>query len=118
MSTTSEIRRPAVGASVWTVDGTQFGYVKEVKGDYFRVDIPWAPDYWLSCVHIAELDGPRAILRLRKHEIDDHRLEQPGLDSTEKTAGHLFSSTELAEQRDRMERELAVQKERMRTGLQ
>ncbi len=118
MSTTSEIRRPAVGASVWTVDGTQFGYVKEVRGDYFRVDIPWAPDYWLSCVHIAELDGPRAVLRLRKHEIDDHRLEQPGLDSIEETAGRLFSSTEVAEQRERMERELEVQKERMRTGLQ
>ncbi|MBE0610009.1 MAG: hypothetical protein IH609_11540 [Dehalococcoidia bacterium] len=117
MSTTSDIRRPAVGASVWTNDGKQFGHVKEVKGDYFKVDIPWSPDYWLSCAHIAELDGSRAILRLREHEVDEHRLEQPGLDSVEETAG-VFSSTEVAEQRERMERELETQKEQMRSGLQ
>ncbi len=118
MSTTSNIQRPAVGASVWTNDGKQFGYVKEVRGDYFKVDIPWAPDYWLACAHIAQVDGPRAILRLRTDEIDDHRLEQPGLEAIEEHAPTLFTPTEVASQRERMERELELQKERMRAGLQ
>jgi len=93
MATTSDILRPAAGASVWTSDGTQFGYVKEVKGDYFKVDIPWASDYWLSCVHIAQLDGQRAILRLRKDQLDDHRLGQAGVDSLEEQASRLFLRT-------------------------
>lgn len=118
MSTTSDIQRPTVGASVWTSDGVQFGSVKEVQGDYFKIDVPWATDYWLSCAHVAEAAGDSTILRLPKDELDDHRLEAPGVDSLEEAATPLFSSTEVAEQRERMERELELQKERMRSGLQ
>lgn len=118
MSTTSNIQHPAAGASVWTSDGKQFGYVKEVRGDYFKVDIPWAADYWLACAHIAEVDGPRTILRLRHDELDGHRLEQPGLDAIDERAPGVFTAEEVANQRERMERELEMQKERMRAGLQ
>lgn len=118
MSMTSHIHHPAAGASLWTADGKQFGYVKEVRGDYFKVDIPWSPDYWLACAHIEKLDGPRAVLRLRQDELEAHRLEQPGLDAATGQAPAVFTAEEVANQRERMERELELQKERMRASLQ
>ena len=36
------------GLDVFTRDGTRLGEVKELRGEYFKVDAPMAPDYWLS----------------------------------------------------------------------
>jgi hypothetical protein len=36
------------GARVITADGKQLGVVKEVRADRFKIDVRWAPDYWLG----------------------------------------------------------------------
>jgi hypothetical protein len=118
MGATSYIHHPAAGASLWAADGKQFGYVKEVRGNYLKAGIPWAPDFWLACAHIEKLDGPRAVLRLRQEELEAHRLEQPGLDAATEQAPAVFTAGEVANQRERMERKLELQKERMRASLQ
>lgn len=39
----------ATGAEVYTLDGEKLGKVKTVRSDYFKVDAPMKPDYWLRC---------------------------------------------------------------------
>lgn len=39
----------ATGAEVYTLDGEKLGTVKKVRSDYFKVDAPMKPDYWLRC---------------------------------------------------------------------
>ena len=42
-----------VGASVVTFDGTTLGKVKEVANDSFKLDVRFAPDYWLAMSYLA-----------------------------------------------------------------
>jgi hypothetical protein len=37
------------GTRVFTSDGDELGTVKEVRGNYFKVNASMQPDYWLSC---------------------------------------------------------------------
>ena len=36
------------GDRVVTADGKQLGVVSEIKAERFKVDVRWAPDYWLG----------------------------------------------------------------------
>ena len=36
------------GDRVITSDGQELGLIKELKPDCFKVDVRWAPDYWLG----------------------------------------------------------------------
>ena len=115
MNTT--MNRPSIGDSVWAADGDQFAYVKEVRGDYFKLDVPMAQDYWLSCTHISGIADGKVRLRFVRSELDDHRLEAPPLETAGSIAdGGVISTEEMVDQRERMERELAAQRERLRTG--
>lgn len=109
---------PTEGAPVWTADGVQFGYVKEIKGGYFKLDVPMARDYWLSNAYIAEATPEKVSLTLRQEELDEHRLSAPGLEGQEpNTTESVISDTDMLAQRERMERELEIQREKMRAGL-
>ena len=116
MNTT--MHRPRAGDSVWTADGEQFANVKEVQGDYFKLDVPMAQDYWLSCTHISGIADGQVRLKFGRDEIDDHKLEAPPLEPVASaTDGGVISTEEMVDQRERMERELAAQRERLRGGL-
>ncbi|MCC6381631.1 MAG: hypothetical protein IT304_03935 [Dehalococcoidia bacterium] len=111
----------AVGAAVFSADGEQFGRVRETRGGYFKVDVPWATDYWLSTAYVARYEGNEVWLAIPRSEIDEHRLEEPGLEPSADphratTADAVISDEEALAQRERMERELAEQRERRLRG--
>lgn len=66
------------GTAVYTRDGERLGEIKELRGDYFKVDAPMSPDYWLECrcVHAGmgtnrvEVDFTKDQLGSYKQKID------------------------------------------------
>ena len=103
----AESRLPAVGARVVTRDGAALGEVKQVEADYFKVDAPHAPDYWLSSEFVLTSDPSRVELDFDGEVLADYKLKQPGpaltaspvLDAEAET----FSSpAEKAERREEM----------------
>ena len=107
----------ALNTPVVTSDGHQFGYVKELHGGYFKLDVPMAKDFWLSQAYIADYNMDRVSLTLRKDEVEEHRLEAPGLETQEQAgSAAVIDDQAMLTQRERMERELAQQNERLRTG--
>lgn len=104
---------------VSTSDGVQFGFVKEIHGSYFKIDVPMGRDYWLSQEYINDSTLDMVTLSLRKDELDEHRLSAPGLEDVdaETEDGGILSSAEVLTQREHMERELELQREKMRSGL-
>lgn len=121
MSTESQSSRtrvqPEPGAAVFSSDGEQFAYVTEVRNGYFKVDVPMSPDYWLSSQYIASATDGRVQLNITKTEVGDHHLEEPGLDPAtdphEDVSDSVLSDKEALTQRERMERELELQRQRM-----
>lgn len=107
----------ALNTPVVTSDGAQFGLVSELHGGYFKIDVPMARDFWLSTAYIADNTMDRVTLTLRKDEVEEHRLEAPGLETQEAPAsGAVIDDQTMLSQRERMERELAQQNERLRSG--
>ena len=105
---------PIIDTPVFSLDGEKVGFVKEIHGGYFKLDAPMARDYWLSNLYIADSTLDRIQLTLRKDEMDEHRLSAPGTEA--QSADGIISDEEALTQRERMERELAMQNERLRTG--
>ena len=101
------------GRDVISRDGQQIGTVKEVHGGYFHVDVSMAPDYWLSSLYAVSADATGIRLTLAKDEIDLHKIDKPGMEPVDAMAGHrsdaILSDQQALEQRERMERELAIQ---------
>lgn len=73
-----------------------------------------AKDYWLSTMYIADSTIDRVSLSLRRDEMDEHRLTAPGAEAQDSDA--VISDEQALSQRERMERELAAQNERLRQG--
>jgi hypothetical protein len=111
------VMQPTVGAAVYTLDGEQFAYVSEVRGGYFKLDVPMSRDYWLSSQYIDSAAENEVHLRVDRDEVDQHHLEAPGLEPTndphEDTSDMVISDEQALTQRERMERELQAQRERM-----
>jgi hypothetical protein len=108
----------ALNTPVVTLDGDQFGYVKELHGGYFKIDVPMGKDFWLSTAYIGDQNMDRVTLTLRKDELDEHRLEAPGLEHQESAgSAAVIDDQTMLSQRERMERELAQQNERLRSGI-
>lgn len=78
-----------IGTEVYTVDGDKLGTVKEVRGDYFKVDSSMHPDYWLAaeCVR-GGFGGSRLTVACDKDHLDDFKQEdglsrqRPGISTT------------------------------------
>ena len=113
--TAPKVKDPVVNAPVYTLDGEQFGSVKEIHGGYFKLDVPMARDYWLSSSYIGDATLDRVTLTLRKDELEEHRLSAPGLE-TQESSSDVIDDHAMLSQRERMERELAAQNERLRAG--
>lgn len=73
------------GDRVITSDGKDLGLVKEIKPDCFKVDVRWAPDYWLGTEIVDSAEQGIVQLFITKegvgpakihntHEIDDSAL--------------------------------------------
>src|SRR5205814_2269957 len=116
-SSSAPANSPDIGAPIYASDGQQFGSIKEVRGGYFKVDAPMSKDFWLSAAYIGVSDSQSVRLTITREQVDEHRLEAPGLESGSdayvETQDAVISDKEALAQRERMERELAEQRARM-----
>lgn len=74
-------RTLTVGAPVYSRDGDQIGTVKEVRGQFFKVDAPMAPDFWMRTDAVGSSDGGQVMLSVGKDQIEEYKATDPG-DST------------------------------------
>jgi uncharacterized protein (TIGR02271 family) len=65
------------GQPVYDTDGNELGTVKEVRGSYFRVDAPMAPDYWLRSDALSATGADGGIVVMD----DAEHYSEPGAES-------------------------------------
>ena len=51
--------------------------VKEVSGNYFKIDAPMQPDYWLPARQIVEIEERQVRLGFVNEELGLHKLAEP-----------------------------------------
>ena len=105
-----------IGTPVVAKDGMRFATVKDVHGGYFQLDVARQDNFWLSASYIDSADSSAVRLAISRGDADKHRLNQPGIernDAQAPTGDAVLSHDEALAQRERMERELALQRERM-----
>lgn len=68
---------PTIGCEVATADGAKLGEVKELRGNYFKVDAPRRRDYWLSIGDITADDGKTIQLLFPRNLLGLHKLNAP-----------------------------------------
>ncbi len=68
---------PAVGEAIFTVDEERLGTVREVRAEYFKVNAPLQPDYWLANHEILGIAEGRVRLTFRKDHLGDHVRDEP-----------------------------------------
>lgn len=66
------------GQPVFTLDGDKIGEIKEVRGDYFKVDASMQPDYWLSCdcIRGGSVANDRVMLSFDKDQLGDYKVDE------------------------------------------
>jgi hypothetical protein len=62
------------GARVLTADGKELGKVKAVREDQFKVDVRFAPDYWLGRETIEEITPEAVQLKIEKTEVGSAKV--------------------------------------------
>ena len=65
------------GAVVYAADGDQLGTVKEVRGQYFKVDAPMRPDYWLPVAVVHAAVGGELQLGFDKDRLGEYTVAAP-----------------------------------------
>ena len=72
-----EVIRPHIGQVVRTPTGDVLGEVKELRGDYFKMDAPAQRDYWIrvSDVHA----GVETVLEVgfEREDLEAHIVDEP-----------------------------------------
>jgi hypothetical protein len=109
------LREPKVEAPVFTREGEQFGYVKEVSGSYFKIDVPMARDFWLKRDFIGEVTTERVLLTLHKSELEDHRLAEPGLEDPQNK--EILNSAEVLREHEALKEEIGPDQAKAKAGL-
>jgi len=105
------------GADVLTADGAVLGTVKEVSDISFKVDARLAPDFWLGRDYVLESTAERVVMSFDRDHLEAYKLGSKGTPEDEASQRALvetpFSEEEQLDQRIRMERELAQQRQRL-----
>ena len=114
----------AAGCPVFTADNEALGYVKEVGAETFKIDVPMGKDYWLSINHVRSCNDKELVLDFNQSELESHKLEDAS--SIEKAHeapienefvtqahGSIISDEEQMQTRERMEREMAEQRQKL-----
>lgn len=82
MASMSQAGHPALVISretpIFTVDSKKLGTVKDVRGDYFKVNARWARDYWLSADEVLSADESEVRLVIPHDELNLYRMSKPG----------------------------------------
>jgi len=77
-----EQRAITEGAAVYAADGDQLGTVKEVRGQYFKVDAPMRPDYWLPFAVVHAAVGGELQLGFDKDRLGEYTVTAPDAATT------------------------------------
>lgn len=104
MSTLSFANRdmhPETGTPIVASDGKRIGRVKEVQGDYLKVDARWARDYWLTCEEVFSADSEKTVLVIPSDGVNLYKRSKP----RSSTEGEMTVEAKIA-QRESIEREL------------
>lgn len=66
-----------IGTEVYTSNGDKLGTVKDIRGEYFKVDATMQPDYWLACdcVRGGGPVGSRLTVSFDKDHLGDYKKE-------------------------------------------
>jgi|SRR5688500_18688547 hypothetical protein len=106
-----------VGRPVFTSDHHKLGEIKEVHEGAIRIDASLGKDYWLSERDVQSNTEEGAVVIFSKAELEDYQREEPpprdvpaGIPYTDEA---LISDEEQMQMRERMERELAEQRQRL-----
>jgi hypothetical protein len=102
MTTSNTTIQIEPGVPVIAADGKKLGTVKESDGQYFKVNVPWRRDYWLTCDEVVSADEGVARLAISSYEVGDYKLPKPGASNED----GLLSAQERNAQRERLERDL------------
>lgn len=65
------------GLPILTLDNKRLGHVKELAGDYFKVDVRFRRDFWLGMEQVAYVDENCVGMLFRADEAELYRLAQP-----------------------------------------
>ncbi len=76
-----------------------------------------ARDFWLSSQYIATADDHRVTLNISRDDVDEHRLDEPGIETVDDVhradaEDQMISNEEALGQRERMEHNLTEQRAR------
>jgi hypothetical protein len=108
---------PAVGSELFTADGHSVGRVKELRDGGILVDVSFGKDYWLAGRDIADVDERGVVLSFNEAELEDYKREDPPPADVPEgvpfTTAALISDEEQMQMRERMERELAEQRQKL-----
>lgn len=95
------------GSLVLAADGEEVGAVAETQSQYFRVDAPMRQDFWLNLDLVSSVEDGQVRLTISSEDLDAYGEKRPP------TGDALLSPAEQQTQRERMEAELAAQRERL-----
>lgn len=105
-----------LGTRVRTSDGVELGLVKEISGDFLKVDAPLRTDYWINADYVLGAGAEGVELTFAKGDLGAYKRDRPGLLddedplSSEAAVDVVMGEEEQMEQRIRMERQLAEQR--------
>ena len=77
MDRTGFTRDIPLEAEILTLDRDKIGTVREIQGDFFKVDAPMQPDYWLPMSCVSTVTGTEVLLNFVKDRLGDHKLSAP-----------------------------------------
>lgn len=107
----------AVGRPVLTSDHHAIGHIRELQEGGFLVDITMGKDYWLADRDVQADTKEGLVLSFNKAELEDYRREEPPPETVPEgahfTTAAFITDEEQMQMRERMERELAEQREKL-----
>jgi hypothetical protein len=98
-----------LGATVTSADGKRLGTVNDMRGPYFKVHRGFlASDYWVEVNDVVAVLDDEVMLTFEKRAATDHQVPADIVtdERLDARADHLLDDAAVAEQRERMEREL------------
>jgi hypothetical protein len=78
------------GQDVLSQDGHRLGAVQEVQGEWFKIDVPRAQDYWMHQGHVSHTADEGIVLDFDARLIDDVRFPRPGAKVVRTRDGHVL----------------------------
>jgi hypothetical protein len=108
------LRDAREGATAVASDGEKLGTVAGVEGRFIKVNVPLGRDYWLSADYVIDETPERVTFGFIKKDLRAYREAKPSIaaDPLVDQQDAVLSQQAQVEQRERMERELAAQRDR------